>query len=87
MDGGHAVAHSHGVKVRKYEERCNAEGMEFVPLAVNTFGGWHKVALQTLAKLGRQLERVLWVGPRMILSGTSGSRWGRFWYVTIHRCS
>ena len=33
--------------------------MELIPLAVDTFGGWHKVALETLAKLGRQLARVV----------------------------
>ena len=59
MDGGHAVALRHAAKVRKYETRCNSQVMEFVPLAVDTFGGWHKVALQTLAKLGRQLARVV----------------------------
>ena len=42
MDGGHAVAHSHSAKGRKYEARCEAEGMEFLPLGLDTFGGWHK---------------------------------------------
>jgi hypothetical protein len=32
---------------------------EFVPLAMDTFGGWHKVALQTLIKLGQQLARMV----------------------------
>ena len=41
-DGGHAVAHSHGIKVRKYEARCEAEGREFLQLGLDTFGGWHK---------------------------------------------
>ena len=36
-----------------------AEGMEFIPLTVNMFVGWHKVALETLVKLGRQLARVV----------------------------
>ena len=27
-------------------------------MAVDTFGGWHPAALQTLSKLGRQLARV-----------------------------
>ena len=35
------------------------EGMDFIPLAVDTFGGWHKMALETIAKLGRQLARVV----------------------------
>ena len=33
--------------------------MEFMPLAADTFGGWYNVARQTLAKLGRQLARVV----------------------------
>ena len=33
--------------------------MEFIPLAMDTVGGWHKVALEMLAKLGRQLARVV----------------------------
>ena len=44
--------------MRKYQERCSAEGLEFTPMAVDTFGGWHPAALQTLSKLGRQLARV-----------------------------
>ena len=59
MDGGHAVAHSHAAKVKKYEACCTAEGMMFLLLAVETFSGWHKVALETLAKLGCHLARVV----------------------------
>jgi hypothetical protein len=58
-DGESAVAHAHNGKLRKYEERCAAEGLVFVPLAVDSFGGWHAVALDTITKLGRQLARVV----------------------------
>ena len=51
--------HAHEAKVRKYGDRCATEGLDFVPLAVDSFGGWHEVALQTLTKLGRQLARVV----------------------------
>ena len=54
-DGESAVEHAHRGKMRKYEERCAAEGLVFVPLAVDTFGGWHSSALPILAKLGRQV--------------------------------
>ena len=54
-DGESAVEHAHRGKMRKYEERCAAEGLVFVPLAVDTFGGWHCSALPILAKLGRQV--------------------------------
>ena len=52
-----AVQHAHEAKGRKYGDRCSQEGLNFVPLAVDTFGGWHKAALEILSKLGRQLAR------------------------------
>ena len=55
----HTVKHAHKAKLRKYEERCDAEAITFLPLAVDTFGGWHKVGLATIIKLGRQLARNL----------------------------
>jgi hypothetical protein len=58
-DGSSAVRHALEAKVRKYGDRCATEGIDFVPLAVDSFGGWHEVALQTLTKLGQQLARVL----------------------------
>jgi hypothetical protein len=57
-NGSKAVESAHNDKVRKYQERCSQEGIEFVAMAVDTFGGWHPVALKTLTKLGRQLARV-----------------------------
>jgi hypothetical protein len=45
--------------VWKYGDRCAAENLDFIPLAVDSFGGWHEVALATLTKLGRQLARVV----------------------------
>jgi hypothetical protein len=58
-EGASAVEHAHNLKSRKYADRCAAEGLEFVPMAVDSFGGWHSVALQTITKLGRQLARVV----------------------------
>ena len=58
-EGDIAVEQAHKTKLRKYEERCNAEAITFLPLAVDTFGGWHKVGLATITKLGRQLARNL----------------------------
>ena len=52
------MTHAHDVKMKKYQERCSKEGLEFVAMAVDTFGGWHPAALQMLSKLGRQLGRV-----------------------------
>lgn len=41
----------------KYSDRCEAEGIEFIPLIVDTFGGWHKESLEVVSKLGRQVSR------------------------------
>ena len=51
------MAHAHEAKIRKYWARCEAEGIAFFPLAVDTYGGWHEAGLKTLTKLGRQLAR------------------------------
>ena len=56
-DGNCGVQHSFNTKVRKYSERCEAEGLAFVPIIVDTFGGWHKDSLDALNKLGRQVGR------------------------------
>ena len=59
QDGAKGVAHAHATKLAKYWGRCEAEGVSFLPLAVNTFGGWHSSALETITKLGRQLARAV----------------------------
>ena len=56
-EGESAVEHAHKTKLRK--ERCDAEAITFFRLAVDTFGGWNKVGLATIIKLGRQLARNL----------------------------
>jgi hypothetical protein len=57
-NGGKAVTQAYDAKIKKYKERCSKEGLEFVAMAADTFGGWHPAALQILSKLGRQLGRV-----------------------------
>ena len=58
-EGDFAVAHALKEKLRKYEARCSAEAITILPLAVDSFGGWHKVGLKTITRLGRQLARNL----------------------------
>ena len=60
--GDVAVNHAFKAKMRKYEDRCAAEGLSFLPLAVDSYGGWHPRSLEALTKLGRQVARV--VGKR-----------------------
>ena len=40
-----------------YSDRCEAEGIVFFPVVVDTFGGWHKDSLEVITKLGRQVSR------------------------------
>ena len=56
-DGGSGVEHAYLIKMRKYFDRCEGEGIVFTPMAVDTFGGWHPAALAILTKLGRQVAR------------------------------
>ena len=58
-DGGFPVEAAHSKKVKKYRERCEREGMVFLPLALDMLGGWHEEALEVISKLGRQLARVV----------------------------
>ena len=58
-DGGSAVAKAYSRKTRTYGERCAAEGIAFLPLAVDSLGGWHKAGLAAITRLGRQLARIL----------------------------
>ena len=41
----------------KYSERCEAEGIVFISLVVDRFGGWHKDSLEVITKLGRHTEK------------------------------
>ena len=51
------VQHTFNIKVGKYSERCEAEGIVFIPLVVDRFGGWHKDSLEVITKLGRHTEK------------------------------
>ena len=36
---------------------CRQQGISFIPLAADTLGGWHSVAIEQIQKLGRALAR------------------------------
>ena len=56
-DGSFAVDRAVATKLRHYADRCEAEGLAYIPLAIDTFGGWHPLALQTIGRLALQLAR------------------------------
>ena len=56
MDG-YALNEAFKRKVAKAGEPCRQQGISFIPLAADTFGGWHGVAAEQVQKLGRALAR------------------------------
>ena len=56
-DVAFAVDRAVATKFCKYMERCEAEGLVYIPLAIETFGGWHPQALQVISCLALQLAR------------------------------
>ena len=54
---GYAANHAFLRKMRQSGEDCQANGVKFLPLAVETFGGWHSQAIPVISKLGKQLAR------------------------------
>ena len=56
-DGAHAVEVAVTRKIRHYADRCEAQNLVYVPVAIDTFGGWHSQALETINRLSQELAR------------------------------
>ena len=54
---GHALTFAHDRKVRGAEEDCRRQGIAFLPLAVESFGGWHDSAQREVKKVAVALAR------------------------------
>ena len=54
---GHTLESAFNDKCRDYLQACEREGLAFIPLPVETLGGWHKKAVDQLRKLARALAR------------------------------
>ena len=61
------------VTQRGAAEDCRREGIAFLPLAVESFGGWHSAAEAEVRKLGAALARQNGQEEREVL----GHLWGR----------
>ena len=63
MVAGSATTDSYAVgkaferKVARVGEACRQQGISFIPIAADTLGGWHKVAIEQVKKLGAVLAR------------------------------
>ena len=54
---GHALAQAYKNKMRGTAEQCDQQGIAFIPMVAESLGGWHKVALDQMRKLGSALAR------------------------------
>ena len=54
---GHTLITAFNDKCRDYLQACEREGLAFIPLPVETLGGWHKKAVEQLKKLARAQAR------------------------------
>ena len=54
---GHALDAAQKRKLDKSWEACHRQGIEFIPIAVESLGGWHKSAIAQISKLGSALAR------------------------------
>ena len=53
----HALELRYGTKMYGAAEACKREGIVFLPLVVESLGGWHKVAERKIKKLAAAKER------------------------------
>ena len=54
---GHAADVAYERKMTSAADECRAQDIVFLPMAVETFGGWHEVAEEQVKKLASALAR------------------------------
>ena len=54
---GHALTHAFDRKMRQNFEECRKEGVHFMPLPIETFGGFHEQSVSIINKIGTQLAK------------------------------
>ena len=54
---GHALNFAHTRKVRGAGEACQRQGVAFLPIVVESYGGWHETAVREVERLGAALAR------------------------------
>ena len=56
-NSGYALRFAWDRKMRSAFEPCSAQRISFIPLPIETFGGWHPEAEKQIARVGRELAR------------------------------
>ena len=57
QEPGYALRYAWDRKMRGAFDACDSNRISFIPLPVETFGGWHPVAVRHISRLGRELAR------------------------------
>ena len=54
---GHALQHAYTRKMRGAADACQQQGVTFLPMVVESFGGWHKASVREVERLEAALAR------------------------------
>ena len=54
---GHALTYAYERKMNGAEADCTRQGIAFLPIVAETYGGWHPDAKREVKKLGAALAR------------------------------
>ena len=54
---GHALTHRYNEKMAKHGAACSGVGLAFIPMPVETLGGWHDQSVLQVKKIGSALAR------------------------------
>ena len=58
QESGYALQYAWDRKMRNAFAACDAQRISFIPLPVETFGGWHPIAERQISRLGRELAHL-----------------------------
>ena len=56
-DPGFALSHRYNDKMNKHGDACAGVGIVFIPMPVETMGGWHDASVNQIRKIGSSLAR------------------------------
>ena len=73
----HALEVATSRKLATHLSPCRAAGLDFIPLAVETLGGWFRDAADTICVIGRQQGQRLWTfsGNRQLFQRLATTLW------------
>ena len=54
---GYALTYAFDGKMRKHGQACRSEGMVFLPMPIESLGGWHPQAVMQVKKIGAAKAR------------------------------